>query len=294
MQAMPKRPASATGARQREAGPERRTAADERAATTADLGARKSAEKAERAATRSAGGRDSEMLIWLREEPAGRRPVHTRADITSVAIELADAHGLDAVSMRAVAQRLGAGTMTLYYYVRNKEELITLMVDAVLAETLVPDQALDDGWRTALAQLATRTRDTFADHRWTLDCLNIGHPGPNALRHFEQSLRAVAPLHLERGQALELISQVDDYVYGFALRESRELQQSGGIWPPEVMAFFRREVATGDYPHIAALYDGQQDRADDDARADAATSATRRFQTGLRRLLHGLESELTE
>ncbi len=289
---MPKQPPSA-GGHQRDADPERGAAASARAAIKADLAAKKSAAKAERAVTRSARGPDSEALIWLRDEPAGRRPVHTRADITRAAIELADAHGLEAVSMRAVAQQLGAGTMTLYYYVRNKEELITLMVDAVLAEMVVPAQALEHGWRTALAQLATYTRDTFAAHRWTLDCLNIGHPGPNALRHFEQSLQAVAPLQLSREQALELISQVDDYVYGFALRESLELQQSGGRWPAEVMAFFQREIATGGYPHIAALYNSQQDRPDD-ARSPAATSATERFQKGLRRLLDGLESALTE
>lgn len=290
---MPKRPSPPASGHQRDADPARGTAAGDRAAIKADLAAKKSAARPERAAKQSARGQDSEALIWLRDEPGGRRPVHTRADITRAAIELADAHGLDALSMRAVAQRLGAGTMTLYYYVRNKEELITLMVDSVLAGMVLPDQALDHGWRAALAQLATCTRDTFAAHRWTLDCLNIGYPGPNALRHFEQSLQAVAPLQLGREQALEVISQVDDYVYGFALRESLDLRQSGGSWPAEVMAFFQREIATGGYPHIAALYNGQQDRPDD-ARANPATSATERFQKGLGRLLDGLESALAE
>jgi AcrR family transcriptional regulator len=248
----------------------------------------KSAAKADRAAARDARGQYSETLIWLRDEPGGRRPVHTRADITRAAINLADADGLDAVSMRNVAQQLGTGTMTLYYYVRTKSELITLMVDAVLADLIVPDETLDLGWRDALAQLATRTRDTFAAHRWTLTCLDVGYPGPNALHHFEQSLRAVAPLRLGREHALELISQVDDYVYGFALRESQELQQGAGGWPPEVMEFFRREVATGDYPHIAKLFDRQPGSAD---RTEPAPAADR-FQRGLNRLLDGLDAAL--
>ena len=193
--------------------------------------------------------------------------------------------------MRAVAQQLGAGTMTLYYYVVNKSELVALMIDAVLAEMIVPDGTLDNGWRGAIAGLATRTRETFARHRWTLDCLDLGQPGPNALRHFEQSLRAVAPLGLGRDQALELISQVDDYVYGFALRESQQLQQHGGRWPAEVMEFFQHEIATGAYPHIAAIF--EQQGGAEVAQTEDPVTATDRFQRGLDRLLDGLEAALT-
>jgi AcrR family transcriptional regulator len=58
-------------------------------------------------------------LIWLREEPNARRPSHTRAEIAAAALAIADAEGFDAVSMRRVAEKLGAGTMTLYHYVAN-------------------------------------------------------------------------------------------------------------------------------------------------------------------------------
>ena len=92
--------------------------------------------------------------------------------------------------MRRVARQLGAGTMTLYHYVRNKDELITLMADEVMGELLIPDDELADGWREALIQLANRSRNVFLAHRWTLDHFGDVSPGPNGMRHFEQSLHA--------------------------------------------------------------------------------------------------------
>ena len=91
--------------------------------------------------------------------------------------------------MRRVAQRLGAGTMTLYHYVRNKDELITLMCDAVMAEVLVPEDELADG----LAAGADPDRDPhprrLRRHHWIFERMGDGRPGPNGMRHFEQSLR---------------------------------------------------------------------------------------------------------
>src|SRR3954452_24599103 len=84
------------------------------------------------------GGPEEPELIWLRQEPSAARSAHTRSEIAAAALEIADAEGFEAVSMRRVAQRLGAGTMTLYNYVRTKDELVTLMADAVMAEALVP------------------------------------------------------------------------------------------------------------------------------------------------------------
>ena len=86
--------------------------------------------------------------------------------------------------------------MTLYHYVRNKDELLTLMDDAIMGELLVPDDELADGWRAALTQIADRTRDVLSRHPWTFDRLGDGRPGPNGMRHFEQSLRAVAGLEI--------------------------------------------------------------------------------------------------
>jgi len=188
-------------------------------------------ERAERAgedAARDPGPAVDEVepMIWFRQEPASRRPAHTRADIARAALEIADSQGFDDVSMRRVAERLGAGTMTLYHYVRNKDELIALMSDAVMAEVVVPEGELSDDWRTALTQIANRSHDAFSAHHWVFQKIgDDGVPGPNGMRHFEQSLRAVAGLGLDREQTFEVIGQVDDYVFGYSLREVQEAKE---------------------------------------------------------------------
>ena len=93
-------------------------------------------------------------------------------------MRVADTEGIDAVSMRRVASELGAGTMTLYHYVRTKEDLLALMDDAMMAELLVPESELPKDWREALTAIAHRTRNTFSRHRWALLGLREPMPGP--------------------------------------------------------------------------------------------------------------------
>lgn len=246
--------------------------------------------RAERAAREESPAGDVEPMIWFRQEPASRRPAHTRADIARAAVEIADAEGFEAVSMRRVAERLGAGTMTLYHYVRNKDELITLMSDAVMAEVLVPEDELADDWRTAVTQIATRTRAAFAAHHWIFERMGDGRPGPSGMRHFEQSLRAVAPLGLGRNETFELIGLVDDYVFGYSLREVQEMEEHKRGWPPEILDFFKRELARGNYPRINDFFG-----ADVDAGFDAVLEFLNqpgRFERGLNRLLDGIEAEI--
>jgi AcrR family transcriptional regulator len=248
-------------------------------------------ERAQHAADREAPAVDEvEPLVWFRQEPVSRRPAHTRADIARAAVEIADSEGFDAVSMRRVAQRLGAGTMTLYHYVRNKDELITLMSDAVMAEVVVPDDELADDWRTALTQIATRTRTIFATHHWIFERMGDGRPGPSGMRHFEQSLHAVAFLGLDRQETFELIGLIDDYVFGFSLREIQEREEHDRGWPPEVIDFFNRELASGDYPLISEFLGSDIEESIDFIMDFLAQPG--RFERGLNRLLDGIEAEL--
>jgi AcrR family transcriptional regulator len=225
-----------------------------------------------------------------RERSAARRPAHSRADIARAAIEIADSEGFEGVSMRHVARKLGAGTMTLYHYVRNKDELVSLMSDTIMGEILVPEDELADDWRAALTQIATRTRQVFADHRWIFDRFGDGRPGPNGMRHFEQSLAAVSSLGLDRAETFDLIGLVDDYVFGYALREVQELEEQQRGWRPEVVDFLQRELDSGRYPLLSRFF------------ADGATAgveevmemitAEGRFDRGLKRLLDGIEANL--
>jgi AcrR family transcriptional regulator len=230
------------------------------------------------------------QLIWFREEPASRKPAHTRADIARAALEIADSEGFDAVSMRRVAQKLGAGTMTLYHYVRNKDELVALMSDAVMAEVVVPEGELSDDWREALTQIANRSHDAFKAHHWVFQKMSDdGVPGPNGMRHFEQSLQAVHGLGLEREQTFEVIGQVDDYVFGYSLREVQEAEEQANGWSPAVQEFFKRELATGDYPLISKFFGEDFEAAFEEAMEFIGDEG--RFHRGLKRLLDGIEAE---
>jgi AcrR family transcriptional regulator len=247
--------------------------------------------RAVRKAQRASGEEEpDEPLIWLREEPHSRRPAYSRERIAAAALAIADADGFEAVSMRRVAHELGAGTMTLYHYVRSKDELITLMTDSVMGEVLVPEGELADEWRPALAQIAERTRAAFRRHRWIFDRFGDGRPGPNGMRHFEQSLQAVSGLDVPDHVKFELIGLVDDYVFGFALREAQEFDehQRGGF-PPEVREFFQRELDSGDYPLIRDFL-GPDAGAGIDVVVENVFREGR-FERGLNRLLDGIEAE---
>jgi AcrR family transcriptional regulator len=144
-----------------------------------------------------------------------------RQAIVDAAVELANTESLAGVTMRAVAARLGVGTMTLYSYVPSKEELIDLMVDEANSAMLVAPP-LPGYWRDALRAIALRTREAFEQHPWMFDAPPLRvHQRINFLRHVEQSLEAVASLGLDHETNAALLSAVDDYTLGHTLRSLR-------------------------------------------------------------------------
>jgi AcrR family transcriptional regulator len=238
-------------------------------------------------------------LIWLRDEPGTRRAAHSRTEIAAAAVAIADEEGFEAVSMRRVAQALGAGTMTLYHYVRNKDELLTLMHDAVMGEVLVPEGQLPADWRAALMMIATRSREAFKRHPWTLDRVGDSTVGPNGVRHFEQSLEAVAHAGLAVRERLHLLGLVDEYVFGFTLRETIDWtpDEDGDPWPPEALEFFERELETGAFPHIRALLEDDLiggDTREGTMRMMELVTGPERFELGLTQLLDGVEAGMSK
>jgi len=237
-------------------------------------------------------------LVWARPDPGARRPRHTRELIAATALAIADADGIEAVTMRRVAAELDAGTMTLYHYVKSKAELIALMHDAIMAEQLVPEGELPGDWRQALTAIAHRTRAMFRRHPWAASGLEAGGggggaAGPHALRHFEQSLAAVATTGLPAEDRLDLIAMIDDYVAGFVLKTDLEpgLEDVPPEAAPAVAEYLDQHLGTGEYPHIEALL-GDGDRWTALARLAAAYPADERFERGLARLLDGVAQEV--
>jgi len=201
---------------------------------------------------------DDELNIWERPEPGERRARLTRGAIAQAALRLADREGFAAVSMRRLAAELGTGTMTLYRYVRTKDELLALMDDALMAESLAPPEELAADWRAALSAVARGTRAALLRHPWALSAMSATVPGPNAWRHFEQSLAALAGTGLDAAHKFELLSLVDDYVFGNALHAAEAAvrlaiaAKDPGFVQAQVTSGLER-LRGGDFPHMAAL-----------------------------------------
>ena len=230
--------------------------------------------------------------IWARPEPGVRRPRFSREQIAAAALAIADTEGFDAVSIRRVAAELGAGTMSLYRYISAKADLVTLMDDAIMGESLIPDSELPAGWREALAMIARSTRAVLLRHPWAVQALQgrgaaaqDGSFGPNGIRHFEQSLTAVATAPLDTAAKLDLIAIVDDYVFGHVLRAGEQQARAATADPEHtaaITAYLQDQLSTGQFPHLTELArDPAAQRITDPAILDD------RFERGLRALIDG-------
>jgi AcrR family transcriptional regulator len=178
---------------------------------------------------------------------SSRKPKLTRERIAATALAIADQEGFTAVSMRRVAQELQVGTMSLYYYVKTKDDLIAAMDDALMGEALLP--SLPKDWRRALMEIAKRTHAVFIRHPWALVGLLSAPPGLNAMRHTEQCLEALAETSMTAKQKITLLATVDDFVFGHALREAATDTTID-------MEFAGAQLATGAFPRLAEMFRG--------------------------------------
>ena len=170
----------------------------------------------------------------------GRPPAYTREQVVDAAIRIADAEGLGAVTMRRIAGEIGAGAMSLYTYVPDKERLVDLMVDRVGGE--MPPGAGD------LLDLARAQRRMMLAHPWLPAALpNRRLTGRGMLGYLEQGLAALAPTGLDGATRLEIIALVTGFVASFVTAEL-----AGGAPPEEQAALIGEAVVSGDFPHLAA------------------------------------------
>jgi len=180
----------------------------------------------------------------------GRPPAHTVDQVVEAAVRLADAEGLAAVSMRRVATEIGAGAMSLYTYVANRDRLLDLMVDRVGAETTaVP---ITGDWRADLLALAGTQRALMLAHPWLPAALpNRRLTGRNMLGYLENALAALAPTGLDGPTKMEVIALVTGLVASYVTGEL-----AGTTPTDEQVALIGAAVAGGDFPHLAAALSG--------------------------------------
>src|SRR5262245_39701233 len=199
--------------------------------------------------------------IWLRpvRQPQSQRPSLTREQIVRAAIELADAEGLEALTMRRLATKLGAGAMSLYWHIPNKDDLLDLMLDAAFGEVDLPERPSGD-WRADLRLYAHHMLGVLRCHTWLPPLISSRPlPGPNALRHVEVFLSDLDGLGLDVNTIGGILSTMDAYVDGFAQREaaSEEVRRRAGMteaeWQVSLATYFQHIFSSGQYPTLARI-----------------------------------------
>ena len=246
----------------------------------------------------------SMALLWGVPQPPSRgpRPELTAREIALAGIELADAEGLDALSMRKVAGQLGKSAMSLYTYVPGKAELLDLMLDTVYAE-LAMDYALEQGWRAAVEESARQGWEFYQRHPWVLQISGVRSIlGPHETDVHETQLRLVDGLGLSAVEMTRVVTVVSNFVRGAAkvMADSRVAERTTGISDEEwwnarapLMGKFM-ENQKERYPIISRIASAQaSDGAEwneDDTFSYTEKLALDSFEFGLQRLLDGIEA----
>jgi predicted RNase H-like nuclease len=183
------------------------------------------------------------------------RPSLSRTRVVDEAVRLADEEGLVALSMRALAARLGVEAMSLYHHVAGKEALLDAMVDAVFGELHLP--VVGGDWRSELRARSVSGRGVLLRHRWAVGVMHSRRtPGPRSLRHHDAVLGCLAAQGFSLAAAGTSFALLDAHLYGFMQQEvslpfqgEADLAVPGGeLLAPEVRAA---------YPHLTAFAEGR-------------------------------------
>jgi AcrR family transcriptional regulator len=232
-------------------------------------------------------------VIWERPERAGRGPAPSlsRESISTAAVKLADAQGIEAVSMRSLADELGVGAASLYRYVARKDELIELMVDSVMGNDL--EFEIRGDWREDLRSVARGLREMTLRHPWmAVPSAGLRNFGPNTARRYEQVLGAIDGLGLDIDEMLVMVETLDAFVRGRALEElsEQEAVRRSGLdqeqWMQTQVPYIESLIESGRYPLLT--------RVVLDARAPHDPDRLKNgFDVGLERVLDGLATMLS-
>ncbi|MDX2967845.1 TetR/AcrR family transcriptional regulator [Kribbella solani] len=218
-------------------------------------------------------------LLWGKQPVPSRgpKPAVTLAEIAEVAIRIADAEGLDAVSMQRIAGELPVTKMALYRYVPGKTELVAVMSDLAMG---APPERAELPWREALRTWAMDLYDGFTKHPWLLQS-TIGRRllGPNELAWIERGVAALAGTKLTGGEQLDSILVITSHVRNIAQQSTTFPGHSTGLTEEDMQqalgAILNSEADR--FPHLTA------------AMRTSAGSENQGLEFGLDRILDGLD-----
>lgn len=227
----------------------------------------------------------------------GRDRRLTRADIVTAAMAVADAEGIQAVSMRRIARDLRAGAMSLYWHVESKEDLLELMLEQLGAEIHVPE--LSGDWRADLRKYAGSMRAVLMRHPWAVDLTAARPPtGPNDARNGDRLFGIFLGLGVGTRVAVWMAMTFVTYVTGAVQQQMREIQveremeEGMASLSEEEVAVYREEYArrflnSGDYPNISRIIT-------EDIDPDDPATRNERFEFGLDVMLDGIAAQLPQ
>jgi AcrR family transcriptional regulator len=177
-----------------------------------------------------------------------RTPI-TRQRALETAVAIADAEGLEGLTMRRLAKELGIEAMSLYHHLANKEAILDGMVELVFGEIDMP--AGEGDWRTAMLARGRSVRRVLTAHPWAISIMQSRtSPGPNTLGHLDAFLGACRGAGFSVLLTAHAVSAIDSYIYGFVLQEvnlpfddASEMDEMVEAILPDLSAF----------PHLAEL-----------------------------------------
>ena len=214
--------------------------------------------------------------------PVERRAPLTRQRVLRAAVALADAGGLESLTMRRLGEELSVGPMALYRHVANKDDLVDGLIDIVFGEIGLP--SADAGWGSAMRERAISMRDVLGRHPWAIALMESRrHPGPANLQHHDAVIGSLLGGGFDMAGAAHAYSVLDAYTSGFVLTEVN-LPFEPGESADDFVADLGAVLA--DHPHLAEMV-AEQVVGQDYAYGDE-------FDFGLALVLDGLEQRVPE
>jgi AcrR family transcriptional regulator len=230
--------------------------------------------------------RRSELLWDDRLQPSrGPKPGLAPHDVVQAAIEIADEEGLGAVTMHAVAARLGFTTMALYRYFPSKEALYDAIVDAGMGLPPKPAEPRRN-WRDEITSLAHAKRAMLCSRPWLAELPFVAAPhGPNWLSWLEAVIDVFSHTGLSAADQAQMLSVIDGYTRGasdtaISLARARARGVSEREWAAAVGADLGRAIGDPRFPNFAALLTSPPGQS---------RSMEESFDFGLQRVLDGIE-----
>jgi AcrR family transcriptional regulator len=229
--------------------------------------------------------------VWTRPSRPQREQL-TREQIVAATIELLDAEGVGALSMRKLGTRLDAAATSLYRHVANKDELMELVVDDIYGELEIPAAGGPADWRAATTRAATDLRAMALRHPWIapeLGQAGLTHVGPNTMRVSSELLALFEAAGFPAQEKDRAMGTLMAYVIGIATSEAAYLSliaRSGRTereWVADQRPRF--DEASQEHPRLREGGSARQD-------ADPKTIRDEDFAYGLDRILDGLAARL--